>query len=224
MPSTGHRKLCLTQQTELRRLMGSPGQFDAAMQLFLRQHAMLHSAQVSQAGLWSFEDALLDDLSQAQFRRLAPNQEHSIAWLIYHMARCEDITLNLLVAGTPQVLLSGGWLEALETGIRHTGNAMTHDEIERFSNAIDLQALRGYRRAVGTRTRAIACQLTPGDLKRKVQPEGIAQVWAQGAVLEPAREIVDYWSKRNVAGLLLMPATRHNLVHLNEALELKSKR
>jgi len=46
----------------------------------------------------------------------------------------------------------------------------------------------------------------------------------EGAVVEAARPIADYWAKRNVASLLLMPATRHNLVHLNEALELKRKR
>jgi hypothetical protein len=43
------------------------------------------------------------------------------------------------------------------------------------------------------------------------------------AVLEAASDITDYWGKRTIAGLLLMPATRHNLVHLNEALRLKQK-
>jgi len=34
---------------------------------------------------------------------------------------------------------------------------------------------------------------------------------------------VDYWSKRDVSGLLLMPATRHQLTHLNEALGIRNK-
>ena len=46
---------------------------------------------------------------------------------------------------------------------------------------------------------------------------------AEGAVLEVASDLIDYWAKRTIAGLLLMPATRHNLVHLNEALRLKQK-
>jgi hypothetical protein len=46
----------------------------------------------------------------------------------------------------------------------------------------------------------------------------------EGAVVEAARGLLDYWGKRNIAGLLLMPATRHNLVHLNEALQLKQRR
>jgi hypothetical protein len=32
---------------------------------------------------------------------------------------------------------------------------------------------------------------------------------------------VDYWSRRTVAGLLLMPPTRHCFLHLNEALRIK---
>ena len=46
----------------------------------------------------------------------------------------------------------------------------------------------------------------------------------EGAVVEEARDLIDYWGKRTIAGLLLMPATRHNLVHLNEALRLKRRR
>jgi hypothetical protein len=30
-------------------------------------------------------------------------------------------------------------------------------------------------------------------------------------------DVVDYWSRRDVAGLLLMPPTRHTIVHWNEA-------
>ena len=39
-----------------------------------------------------------------------------------------------------------------------------------------------------------------------------------------AVDLIVYWSKRDIAGLLLMPATRHNIVHLNEALRIKKKR
>jgi hypothetical protein len=61
-------------------------------------------------------------------------------------------------------------------------------------------------------------------LKKKVASNRIEQIRASGAVVEAASELLDYWSKRNIAGLLLMPATRHNLVHLNESLRLKEKK
>ncbi len=219
-----YRTLCLKQQTELRGLLADSGQYDQAIALFLRQHAMLHSVRMAQTGDWSFEDAVLDDMTEEQIRRIPPKDEHSIAWLIWHIARCEDIAMNLLVAGSPQVLNQGGWLERIKTPICHTGNEMTEADIVGFSAAIDIEALRDYRAAVGRRTREIVGALTPAELKRKVDPARLQRVWDEGALVEAARPIADYWGSRTVAGLLLMPATRHHIVHLNEALKIKRRR
>lgn len=218
-----YRKICLKQQTELRRVMISFNQHDAAIGLFLSQHTMLHSQKMAQTESWSFEDEVLNDMPEEQIKRVSPDGEHSIAWLIWHIARCEDITMNLLVAGTPQILHKGGWLKKMKITICDTGNAMDHASLADFSKAIDIEALRNYRLAVGRRTREIVKRLQPADLKRKVESSRMQQVMNEGAVAEAARGIADYWSKRNVAGLLLMPATRHNLIHLNEALQLKRK-
>ena len=218
------RKFLLKQQTQLRQIMERFDQHDEAIKLFLEQHAMLHSVKVAQAELWSFEDAVLNDMTEAQFRRIPRNCEHSVAWLIWHIARCEDITMNLLVAGSPQVLNQGGWLERIKTPICHAGNEMDAASMANFSTAVDIEALRAYRVAVGRRTREIVKPLQPEDLKQKVAPVRLQRVWDEGAVVEAASGIVNYWGKRNVAGLLLMPATRHNLVHLNEALKLKQRR
>lgn len=221
MSMESYRKLCLKQQTELRSLMMKPDQHASAIELLLNQHAMLHSREIAQTTPWSFEDEVLQDMSVEQIRCIPPGREHSIAWIIWHTTRCEDITMNLLVAGTPQILHSGRWIKETKSTIRHTGNAMDPAEMATFSKAIDVEKLRSYRNAVGRRTREIVQQLQPADLKRKVEPSRMQQVWNEGAVLEAARGIADYWSKRNVAGLLLMPATRHHLTHWNEALELK---
>jgi len=196
-------------------------QHNKAIRLFLSHHAMLHSIKMAQTELWSFEDEVLNDMLEVKIRQIPPGSEHSVAWLIWHIARCEDITMNLLVAGTPQILHKGGWLKKMKITVCDTGNAMDRTSMADFSKAIDIEALRNYRLAVGRRTQEIARQLLPGDLKRKVESSRMQQVMKEGAVLEAARGIADYWSKRNVAGLLLMPATRHNLVHLNEALRLK---
>ena len=105
-----------------------------------------------------------------------------------------------------------------------TGNAMEEQDRADLNARIDIPALRAYRTAVGCRTRQIVETLQPEGLKQKVDPARIAQVMEAGALVESARGIAEYWSKRDIAGLLLMPATRHNLVHLNEALKLKRGR
>jgi hypothetical protein len=132
--------------------------------------------------------------------------------------------MNMLVAGSPQILNQDNWPSQMKVDPHHSGNAMEVEEIRQLSNQILIPALRDYRAAVGRRTREIVEDIQPQDLKNKVDPERIDKVRSEGAVVEAASEIIDYWSKRNIAGLLLMPATRHNLVHLNESLRLKEKR
>lgn len=218
-----YRKLCLKQQTGLRRLMLDPNQHEQAIQLFLRQHAMLHSAKMSQMETWSFEDDVLANMTNEQMRLIPRNGEHSIAWLLWHMARCEDITMNLLVADRAQILSQDNWLEKLGITVCDSGNEMNAERLAYFNSAVEIEALRAYRLAIGRGTRELVQQLQPADLKQRVKPAQLQRVRDEGAVAETAKYILDYWAGRNVAGLLLMPATRHNLIHLNEALELKRR-
>ena len=218
-----YRKLCLKQQTELRKIMTSSNQHTEAMQLFFSQHAMLHSAKMAQAEPWSFEDEVLDDLSAEQILRIPSNCDHSIAWNIWHIARIEDVAMNLLVAGSPQVFNQVNWRERMKINVRDTGNAMGPNGVEALSAMIDIESLRDYRAAVGRQTRGIVANIRPEGLKMKVEPSRLQRVRDEGAVVEAASDLVDYWGRRDIAGLLLMPATRHSLVHLNESLKLKSK-
>lgn len=218
-----YRKLCLKQQTELRKVMANSDKHQEAIELFLSQHAMLHSAKMDHTVPWSFEDAVIEDMTDEQLRRIPGNFEHSIVWCIWHIARIEDVAMNMLVAGSPQVLNRDDWLERMKMTVQHTGNAMDEAAVADLSASIDIEELRAYRVAVGRRTREIVKPLQPGDLKCKVGPSRIQMVMDEGAVVETARGIADYWSRRNIAGLLLMPASRHLLVHLNEALNLKRR-
>jgi hypothetical protein len=92
-----------------------------------------------------------------------------------------------------------------------------------LSNQVNLSALRHYRQSVGCRTREVVRQLKPEEFKQKVEAARLQKVMAEGALLPEAVGISNYWSKRTIAGLLLMPPTRHNFLHLNEALRIKQK-
>ena len=217
------RKAWNEQQKSLLHAL-TRGDYVAAQALFAHHHAMVHSARMSGLGVWSFEDEVLEGLSESQFRRIPTGEEHSIAWNIWHIARIEDVTMNLLAAGTEQIYFAAGWFSALNLPYRHAGNAMQPDEIAELSEKINLEALRDYRVAVGQRTRQVVAALVETDYKQRVDASRLARVMREGAVPESAREIASYWGKRDIAGLLLMPATRHNFVHLNECLRLKNKR
>lgn len=218
-----NRKLWNEQQQKLQHALTHTGDHQKAIGLFLEHHAMVHSAMMSQTGLWSFEDEVTKGLTEADFRNIPAKEEHSIAWNIWHIARIEDVTMNMLIAGGPQLLNQDDWLEKMKINSHETGNALDAAGISALSTAIDIDALLSYRIAVGRRTCEIVEKLQPGDFKQKVRSDRLERVLREEAVEETTRWLTDYWSKKNIAGLLLMPPTRHNFVHLNEAARLKQK-
>jgi len=135
--------------------MTSGGDYCQAIALFYKQHAQLHSADMASADLWSYEDELLDDISPDQAKCVPINAEHSIAWVMWHIARIEDVAMNMLVAGEEQILLRDGWQTRLAIHPQDTGNAMPAPDVVKVSEEIDFQSLRAYRIAVGHQTRKI---------------------------------------------------------------------
>lgn len=199
-----------------------PTNFEACIQICMDVHAMVHTEAMSDDGLWSFEDELWEGITEEAFRRVY-KEDQSIAWKMWHATRIEDIAMNILIAGEQQIMYSGNWLKKMRIGVRDTGNSMNGEEIQKLSQMIDMQALKEYRLSVGMKTRDIIKSLKAEDLKQKIEPSRLQRILDEGAVAEEAKWLIDYWGKKTFAGLLLMPATRHNLVHLNESIRLLAK-
>jgi len=217
-----NRKSWNDGQQKLRRALTAKNYQDSINQ-FLVQHAMVHNKKMSRMDVWSFEDELWDGLTDDNFRVIPPKGEHSIAWILFHIARIEDITMNMLVAGTTQVYKRDKWAKKLKSTTHHSGNKMDNDSVKRLSSSLEMAALREYRFSVGKRTREISKKIKPNEFSQKIEPVRLETLIKEGAMIKDAMEIVDYWSKRTVAGLLLMPPTRHNFLHLNEAFRIKTK-
>lgn len=210
-------------QKYLRSLLAKAEDMPAIFSVFLTQHAKVHAASVTNSTDWSFADEVLTSLDEQGFRGIPPKGEHSVAWVIFHISRIEDITMNMLLCGSPQVFTEQGWAFKVETDIRHAGNEMTFGEIIQLSKQIDIKALLAYRDAVGSQTRKVVLDLQPEDLKRKVDPARLQRVRDEGALLESAEGVYTYWSGLTAAGLILMPPTRHNFYHLNECLRISAQ-
>lgn len=211
-----HRKQWNERQSALREMLERKSPPRAAIDLFMRQHAAVHARGLSAQAEWYFAEEALSGLNEAQLRALPAGEEHSIVWCLWHLARIEDMTMNGLVAGEDQLAEREGWFEKLSTPLRHSGNAMDVEAVRRFSEEVNVTEVLAYRLAVGRRTEEIAAGLPPERLHDKVDPARLASLLERGAVLPEARGVLDYWGKRDVAGLLLMPPTRHCFVHLNE--------
>ncbi len=192
-----------------------------AIDAFLAQHALVHSQKVSDHPAPTYADKVLSGLIDEALRAILPGTEHSIAWILWHMARIEDVTMNLLLVNKKQVFTAGNWKQKLKIPISDTGNLMPPAKIVQLGKKIDIPALLKYRNAVGKRTRQNVKSLDPALWKHKVDPARIARLVPEGAMNPAATDVMAYWSGLTYAGLLLMPPTRHNLIHLNEILKIK---
>jgi len=95
-------------------------------------------------------DRLLAGLSDVQLRA-RPAGQNSIVWILWHVARAEDIGVNRFGMDEREVFDEGGWESRLGVG-REVGTAMTSDEVSDLTTRISTPALMAYWGAVGTRT------------------------------------------------------------------------
>ena len=212
-----NRQYWSNQQQHFRRLLLHSDQHSDAIQAFLHQHAMLHTASLVPGSRWSFQDEISTDLTDEQLRQIPSGSLHSFAWLLWHSARTEDVTINLLLANTNQLLYADHWFEHLTIPTRDIGTEMNAADIAALSAQIDISAVQAYRRAVGQRTREIVQHVTARELRQIVEPERIERVKAEGALVPAAYGVAEYWGRHTKGNLLLIPATRHSFTHLNEA-------
>lgn len=209
-------------QKRLKEILKKPEMFAESQALFTAMHASVHLSLASTPPVPTLMDTLWEGLQGNEFAIMPTEKDVTIAWDIWHITRIEDITANLLIGNANQVL-NEDWLNNLNTRITDTGNAMTDDEIIDFSKNIDITALKNYRMAVGTQTQQLLCNLTFADMKRKIEKRSLERIRAEGGVTDHPDSIwlLDFWGKKDVAGIISMPLTRHQIVHINDAFTLK---
>jgi len=210
------------KQKRLKEIIRNAEMFDEAKELFISMHRSVHFAQANRSEEPTIIDKLWDDVRRNEFAIMPTEKDVTIAWNIWHITRIEDLTTNLLVNSSEQVL-NEEWLARLHTKVTDTGNAMTTDEIMDFSKNIMTDELKNYRMAVGNQTRKILHDLKFEDMKRKFDGDQVDRILRVGGVLEHSKSIwlLDFWGKKDVAGIILMPITRHQIVHLNNGYNLK---
>ena len=121
----------------------------------------------------SMTDQLLEGLTDEQLRA-RPHGVNSIAWLLWHIARCEDVGVNRLVADRPQLIDAEPWLARLNAPRRDIGTGMTSDEVTDLSERVDLAALRAYWDALYRRTLAIVRENPVRSSRTTISTCGIA--------------------------------------------------
>ena len=182
-------------------------------QFFLIRHQRMHD----EGGLM---DGFLGGLSDAFVRARPQPGVNSIAWLLWHMARTEDVGANRLVASQPQVLDQGEWQARLRVARRDIGTSMTDDEVAELSDTMDLVALRSYWDAVGRRTTEVVQSLRPADFDEPVADARVQRVFVDEGAFAPAASWVfesRMYHGKSKGFFLAHWALTHNYVHFGEA-------
>lgn len=212
------------KQALLKETIKDKDRFTEAIKLCMDMHKFVHLSSMLSTQEETLEDQVWEGLKDADLEVMPTVKDVTIAWNLWHITRIEDLTINLLVQNGSQIL-DANWLKKLNTDVKDTGNAMTDEEILSFSKSVNKTELKNYRNAVGRQTQQVLSNLTLSEVKRKVTAESLARIRTEGGVTEAPDSLwlLDFWGKKDVAGILQMPITRHQIVHLNDSLKLKDK-
>jgi len=190
-----------------------------AADFFLVHHARVHAAGVGDpASMWERVFAGIDDAQM----RTRPAGMNSLAWLLWHTARVEDVNVNLVVTSGHQVF-DEAWSKRLGIGRVDIGTGMTDAEVTELSRRLDLAAARAYRNAVGKRTREVAAKLRVGAWDEVVTPLDVNRAVAAGAFGPHAGWVEKFWQGVTKANRLGATGITHNAMHLGEAAAIRGQ-
>lgn len=158
----------------------------------------------------------------ADFAAIPLRTDDTIGFNIYHLQRIEDITSNTLIAGREQIFFGGGYDKSLNSPIITTANELPRDTLPEFSAKLDYEQLYKYVLDVHESTNELIKGTDFAASKVKISEERKNALIALDVVStdESAFWLVDYWCKKTAAGLMLMPFSRHQLMHLDGSMRI----
>jgi DinB superfamily len=191
-----------------------------ARDLFLDQHAAMHSAAVG-GNKMSAVERTFAGLTDEQMRVRPREDLNSLAWLMWHIARAEDIFVNALLAAGPHVL-DETWKKRLGVDRPDFGIGMTSPEVTQLTGRIDLGALRAYRDAVGLRTRELVGAFKPQDWAGAVAADAVERAAASGCFGVRTEQFGKMLPGRPRAAMLSGIALIHPAGHMGEAATIRT--
>ncbi|WP_312648227.1 DinB family protein [Aminipila sp.] len=198
---------------------------ESAIELALKMHTMVHfKSMLPNSQIETFWDDIWSGLTDEQLAVMPSRKDNTIAWCLWHITRIEDIVSNLLInQGSP--IFDEQWKVALNINISDTGNAMKDSEMIAFSQQINKNELVKYSNTVGHQTQEIIRSLTAEKLKQRPTLESLERIVEHGGLIQHRNSIwlKDFWGKKTIAGLVLLPLTHHHVMHMNEAVSMRER-
>ena len=188
-----------------------------ARDLFLAQHAAVHSKEVG-GNPASAAERTFGGLTEDQMRTRPREDLNSLAWIMWHIARAEDILVGAVIGGRDQVF-DAGWMKRLNVARKDFGIGMKSADVWDLTRQIDVAALREYRDAVGKHTREIVGAFKDADWQGSIESSALERVAAQGNIPEA---LVKIFGGRPRSAVLSGIALFHPSGHMGEAVTVRS--
>jgi DinB family protein len=186
-----------------------------ARDLLLDEHARMHATSVT-GEKGTLAERTFGGLSEDQMRARPREDLNSLAWLMWHIARAEDIFSNLILSGRDQVV-DDGWLPRLKIARPDFGIGMTKPEVAELTTQVDVAALRDYRDAVGRRTQEVIRGFGPSDWQGDLQAPALEKAAALGCFGPNGAMVAKAFTGRPRLGILGGLLVTHAAMHMGEA-------
>ncbi|MGH9196151.1 MAG: DinB family protein [Acidimicrobiia bacterium] len=168
----------------------------------------------------AFETSIAGVVPKDQWTRRPEDQGNSIAWVIWHMARTEDVVIHAICRGQPQVLIRDEWANRIGIDEFRQGTGFSDEEIAGFGS-VDIDAVDSYWMAVRAETEAWLEKLTPEELDESTPMENATAVKDQ--IPNMPDMLIQFWGGRPVGFLLRFSVIWHHLQHVGELQSIRGR-
>ncbi len=151
---------------------------------------------------------------QLKFRPLEGMQP--IIWLVWHMARVEDMGLSRFIWRTHQ-LYDASWRARMNLQIDHYGTSMREEEVANFVKTVEVDGVLAYQTAVGQRTKEMLEKLDVDTLDEVLSEEEVLRVVRdEGMASEDAQWVSPHYIGKTRGWMLCHMGLTHNFRHFGQ--------
>jgi len=175
---------------------------------FMRQrHRDLHER---------FLPNLQDVLTEAELRRRPVEGLQPIVWLIWHIARVEDMGLSRFIWEKPQ-LYDADWRKRMNTSLTHYGTSMSEEEVMAFAEIVDVPTLFEYQKAASDRTVEELKSLDTDKLDEVLDEATVRRIIVdEGLASEKAHWVMPHYIGKTRGWILCHMGLTHNFRHFGQ--------
>jgi len=157
-----------------------------------------------------------------QMKERPGGEGNSIAWVMWHMARTEDVIINAMILGEPQLLDSGGWSAKIGIDDQRIGTGFDDNEVEDFCRVVDVKTLDLYWQAVAESTTTWLKSIDPARLDEKPDADAVAAALPEGT-FGPNNAGLQVWAGSSAGRLVGGPIISHGYMHVGEMTTIRSR-